>query len=209
MHFRKIYIFGLLILFVGIVVFALQRQENKEATVVWLPGEVVVIRTPGGLLEVSTLIKYEDYSWQAKWDCPFNLCEILGKTVSAVRVPAHYSYRVPLAENWKLTFRGEYFELKVPRVEPKIPVAVDLTMMTLKTNGGWFSPGKLQNQQSLLNKLGPILAIRSKMPSYIDLQKESSKKTIAEFARKWMAEQGDIKKVADYPIKVFFEGEVY
>ena len=209
MYIRRIYMIGALIILAGIFLYFYQRNESPESITVLPADEVVVIRTPGGFLEVSTLTKNEEYSWKTKWDCPVNLCNILGETVSEIRVDAHYTYRVPLAKTWKLTFRGEYFELKVPRVEPKIPVAIELAKMKIKAEGGWFSPDKLINQQSLLNKLGPILEERSKLPSYINLQREFSAKTVAEFARKWMAEQGGSKAIADYPIKVFFEGEVY
>jgi hypothetical protein len=44
--------------------------------------EIVVVRPIAGRLQVSTLIKNEEFKWQTSWTCPFIDCgELFGKTV--------------------------------------------------------------------------------------------------------------------------------
>ena len=48
---------------------------------------------------------------------------------------------------------------------------------------------------------------RGQHQHYIDAQRDEAQKTIAEFAGKWMKEQGLEKRRADMPIKVVFKGD--
>lgn len=171
--------------------------------------EIVVVRTKGGRLQLSTLIKNEEFKWQTSWTCPFIDCsKLLGKTISEVRVPVHYTFAIPLARDWVLTFRGEYFELTVPKEEVNIPPAMELDKLQMRTSTGWLSPPGAANQVSLMKQLGPELSERARRPDYVSAQRDEARKTVAEFARQWMVEQRAGKDKADYPIKVIFEGEV-
>jgi hypothetical protein len=171
--------------------------------------EIVIVRTKGGKLQVSTLIKNEEFGWQTSWTCPFIDCgKLLGKTVSEVRVPVHYTFAIPLTREWSLKFRGEYFELRVPKEEANIPPAIELDKLQMRTTKGWMSPDVAANQVSLMKHLGPELAEKAKRADYVSAQRDEARKTVAEFARKWMVEQSAGKGKADYPIKVIFEGEV-
>jgi hypothetical protein len=170
---------------------------------------IVVIRTKGGKLQVSTLVKNEEFSWKTSWTCPLIDCSnYLPKTVSEVRLPVHYTFAIPLASEWSLKFRGEYFELVVPKEAANIPPGLEVEKLEMRTTKGWFSPNVAENQILLMKQLGPELATRAVQPSYLSAQRDDARKTVAEFARKWMVEQGAGKDKADYPIKVFFEGEV-
>jgi hypothetical protein len=171
--------------------------------------EIVVVRTKGGKLQVSTLIKNEEFAWQTSWTCPLVNCGTwLPKTVTEVRVPVHYTFSIPLASEWSLRSRGEYFELTVGKEEANVPPAIELAKLELRTEHGWLSPNVAANQVSLMKHLGPELAARAKRPDYVSSQRDEARKTVAEFARKWMIEQGAGKDKADYPIKVILEGEV-
>ncbi|MET0311300.1 MAG: hypothetical protein ABW051_04565, partial [Burkholderiaceae bacterium] len=59
------------------------------------PTQVIVVRTPGGLLEAATLVKVEEFGWQTTYTCPLIDCgKLLGATITRVRVPVHYTYRI-------------------------------------------------------------------------------------------------------------------
>ncbi len=95
-----------------------------------------VVRTPGGMLEVSTFQKGESFSWQTSWNCPSNLCGFLPSSSSQISAEAHYTYRIPLAEYWVLERVGNVplkYQLKVPKLEPKLPVTVSLPEASSKT----------------------------------------------------------------------------
>lgn len=157
-----------------------------------------VVRTPGGMLEVSTLIKHETLAWQTSWTCPLGLCNGLPNSLSQISAVAHYTYRVSLAEYWileKMSDQPLKYRLKAPKLEPKLPVAVSLSSIRVnKDNGNLISPSG-PDQQKMQNYLQQALAQRAMDPSYIKVQSNDAVKTIEEFARKWMSADGE--KISD------------
>lgn len=155
------------------------------------PAQVIVVRTPGGMLEVAKLARVEEFGWQTKYTCPLLDCEkLFGATVTRLRAPVHYTYRVPLAATWELQPEGKGYVLHVPPVQPALPAAVDTAKIELETSSGWTSPNRELNVQSTLRQLGPELERRSTLPQYLQLQEPQAAKTVEEFARKWLREQG-------------------
>lgn len=167
------------------------------------PARVVLIRTPGGFLQVGEMRKAEEFAWQTTWECPLVDCSGLPRTVSRIRVKAHYVYRIPLAAEWKLQPAGDHYTLRVPPVQLQEPVAFDTTTAEIATEQSFFSPAAAPNREKALRYLGPELAQRGASSAYLRAQQQSAEQTIQEFARKWMLEQGG--KPAK-PIQVEFTG---
>ena len=176
---------------------------REEAVTVLDPARVRIIRTPGGLLEVATLQKAEDFGWQVTHTCPLLDCgELLGKTTSEIRVTAHYTYRIRLAQEWTLRLVKDHYELVVPALEPRLPVAFDTSAMQIRTEkGGWLSPAAGPNREAVVRHLGEELARRADRAEYKRLAEASAAATVEEFARKWMGEQVGHPTV---PIRVTF-----
>ena len=168
------------------------------------PAMVRIVRTPGGMLEVATLQKPEEFGWQVTHTCPPVDCgELLGKTTSEIRVTAHYTYRIPLEAQWTLRLDKDHYELVVPPLEPRLPVAFDTAAMMIRTErAGWFSPAAGPNREAVVRHLGSELNTRAQRPEYKQLAEASAAATVAEFARKWMAQQ---MQPADHPIRVSFK----
>lgn len=177
--------------------------RREQAVTVLDPASVRVIRTPGGLLEVATLQKVESFGWQVAHACPLIDCgELLGKTTSEIQVTAHFTYRIPLQEQWTLRLRKDHYELVVPPLEPKVPVAFDTAGMRIRTEkGSWLSPDAGPNREAVVRHMGPELARRAERPEYRQLAEQSAAATVAEFASKWMAEQIEPPRL---PIRVRF-----
>ena len=155
------------------------------------PAQVIVLRTPGGLLEVATLNRVEEFGWQTTYSCPLIDCaQLLGAAVTRVRVPVHYTYRIPLAQTWELRPQGKEYVLIVPAVQAAIPPAIETAKLEIETKDAWTSPGAELNVKSTLRQLGPELERRATLPAYLQMQEPSAAKTIEEFAQKWMREQG-------------------
>ena len=183
----------------------LLRSEEKPVKTLAL-DEIVVLRTPGGVLEVSHLIRNEEFRWKTSYECPVIDCSALMKpTISEIRVPVHYVYRIPLAQSWTLQRRGEGYVLKVPGVQPSMPPTVDLSRMELKTSKGWLSPGAQGNRESLLRNLVPELSARASQAHYIEAQRAQATKTVQEFAAKWMREQKGGGGLTEGAIRVEFD----
>ena len=114
-------------------------QQDVEA--VRLPGErgnplahahrdfvtllVAIVLREQVHLQVSEMRKVEEFAWQTSWDCPVVDCSNLPRTVSRIRVTAHYVYRIPLASEWRLEPDGDGYRLVVPQVQVQAPVAIE------------------------------------------------------------------------------------
>jgi hypothetical protein len=165
---------------------------------------VELIRTPGGFLQLTAMGKVEEFGWRTAWACPLVDCTRLPKTVSKVRVRAHYVYGIPLAAEWRLEPEGDHYRLTVPPLQLQRPVAFDTTSMeVVTTESSLLSPAAPPNRENAVRHLGPELAQRGASPAYVDAQQKHAEQTVREFAAKWMLEQG--KKI-ERPIKVVFSG---
>lgn len=167
------------------------------------PARVQLIRTPGGFLQVSEMRKVEEFAWQTSWDCPVVDCSNLPRTVSRIRVTAHYVYRIPLASEWRLEPDGDGYRLVVPQVQVQAPVAFDTRSAEIATSSSLFAPAASANRDKVLRHLGPELAQRGASAPYVDAQQRAAESTVREFAQKWMREQG---KALRKPVRVVFQG---
>ena len=182
---------------------ALSLGERQERATRLDPAQVIVLRTPGGYLEVSALVKNEEFGWRSAYTCLGRDCgPLLGQRTGRIRVPVHYTWRIPLAEHWTLQPEGEAYVLSVPAPQPLLPPGIDVGQAEFKTEkGGLLAPAEAPNQAMLLKHLGPELAQRAQRIEYLRAQLPAAEKTVQEFARKWMAEQ-DLRP--GKPIKVEF-----
>lgn len=193
-----------LVLVVAAIGWQLSGGSGPEERVAVLdPAHVELIRTPGGLLEVSAMEKVEEFGWRTAWDCPLVDCSMLPKTVSKVRVKAHYVYQIPLAAQWRLEPQGDHYRLTVPPLQLRRPVAFDTASMQVETQAGVFSPAAAPNRENAIRHIGPELASRGGTPAYLQAQQRFAEKTVREFAEKWMLEQGRKPRL---PIRVVFTG---
>jgi len=179
------------------------RGPRSEAVALLDPARIIVLRTPGGFLEVAALEKVEEFGWSSRYTCPVVDCPaLLAPTVTRIRVRAHFVYRVPLADEWKLTLQGDHYDLVVPEPALQVPVAFHTGDMQLQTETGWFSPPAGANREAVVRNLGPELARRGVDSAYLAAQRPAAETTVQEFARKWMLEQG---RKTDLPVRVRFQ----
>ena len=180
-------------------------SPREQAVAVLDPARIILLRTPGGFLEVGALEKVEEFGWSTRYTCPLVDCpQLLTPTISRIRIRAHFVYRVPLAAQWQLVPRGDHYALTVPEPQLQVPVAFHTDdMQILTTDKSWLSPPVAPNQEALVRHLGPELARRGAAASYLQAQRPSAEKTVQEFARKWMIEQG---RRPTLPVRVTFRG---
>ncbi len=169
------------------------RTAKKLEPQILVGDRYKVVRTPGGMLEVSTVQKEESFAWQTSWTCPANLCGFLPSSKSQISAVAHYTYRIPLAEYWvleKVSREPLRYRLKVPKLEPKLPVTVSLETIRISNSGSVFSPSG-PTQQKMQSYMQPQLESRAKSQTYLQTQERDAAKTVEEFARKWMRDGTD------------------
>lgn len=167
-------------------------------------GEMVVMRTPGGLLEVSTI------STDERFDSTSNhsvLSVPLGRTVAQVKVPAVYRYHIPLAKDWSFNVAGNSLIVVAPTVEPSLPVAIDTGKLESLSSGLWSPITGTDAVAALQKSISANLAEKSITPQFLLLQRESARKTVSEFVQKWVVDQPRWKGMKSPAIFVFFEDE--
>ncbi len=162
-----------------------------------------VVRTVGGMLEVVTVIKPETFEWKTSWDCPAGLCQALPASISKVSGVANYTYRIALADHWVLEKKDQKtYILRVPRLELKTPVAIDLTTVRVTSAGSLWSPTG-PSQTAMQTRMQPLVNERGQSPDYLAAQKDKATKTVQEFALKWLRE-GDVKLPEGSVVEVVF-----
>ena len=171
------------------------------------PGtEILVMRTKGGLLEVSTIRAAERFDKKFVYSL-FGMK--VGETMPHIRVPAVYRYHIELAPEWRIIRTDRVFTVVTPPVKPSLPVAVDFDHMEKDVGGTWillpFNQGA--DLDSLERGIGSTLAAKAVSAEYLQLQREEARKTVTEFVKKWLVTQVPWTTETGSTIRVFFADE--
>lgn len=164
----------------------------------------VVMRTNGGLLEVSTITSPERF--ESTIDHTI-LGVPVATTVTTIRVPATYRYHIELAPEWKILLRDKTFIVVAPAVKPSLPVAIDTAKLEAQSLGVWSLFTGHDEIAQLQRSITQALADKAASAAYIQMQRESARATVKEFVAKWLITQQQWKASAGFPIKVFFSDE--
>jgi hypothetical protein len=169
------------------------------------PDQVELIRTKGGLLQVSTLKATETFN-SSKDHQIFGLISI-GQTATQIRVPAVFHYHIALAPEWRVTVRGNTFIVIAPSVMPTLPVAINTDQLQFFSSGTWsFFTGRTE-LDALQKSITKTLEGKASSATYIQYQRETARKTVGEFVEKWLMTQEGWKDKGPFIVKVFFADE--
>lgn len=162
-------------------------KQAREARSV-MSTEVLVMRTPGGLLEVSRIEAHERFDKKFIYSV---LGAEVGETTAYIRVPAVYRYHIELAPEWKIERSGDTFRVVTPPIQPTLPVAVDFARMEKDVGGTWvlIPFNRDADLDSLEREIGARLADKAASPAYLKLQRNMARKTVTEFVEKWLVTQ--------------------
>jgi hypothetical protein len=171
------------------------------------PEEVLVMRTPGGLLEVSRIHATEVFETRFSHSL---LGVPVGETVPRIRVPVVYRYQIELAPEWNVLRTGREFTVVAPSVKPALPVGVDFGRMEKEASGTWillpFSG--TASLDDLERELTARLAKKAVLPAYLQLQREPARQTVEEFVRKWLVRQERWSTESGSTVRVYFADEM-
>jgi hypothetical protein len=182
----------------------LWHHDNPPVIRTVITDAPVVMRTSGGLLEVSTITSPERFDSTQDHTI---LGVPVGTTVSTLRVPATYRYHIELALEWKILLRDKTFVVVAPSVKPSLPVAIDTAKLETQSFGVWsLFTGHAQIDE-LQRSITQALATKAASAAYIQMQRESARATVKEFVAKWLITQQQWQSASGYPIKVFFADE--
>ncbi len=173
--------------------------QQAAQTSVQASGLPVVMRTPGGTLEIATVKVYERFRREdtaAFWGIP------LGTTTSLIQAPVTYRFHIPLAAEWPVQIDGTTAIVRAPAPRPTLPVAFDTREMETFSHAGWARFNRQENLDT------PELNKRAADPGVQRLATEAGRKTVAEFVTKWLLqERPGWKRDAAHRVVVLFPGE--
>jgi hypothetical protein len=168
-------------------------------------GEAVVLRTPGGRLEVAELKQVETFEVSRDHDV---LGVPVGSTFSRIRVPAHYRSHVDLAPEWRVSVRPDgSVRVIAPRLQPTLPVAIDTARIEKESRGLWSLFTGPEQLAALERSITASLARKAATAPVLARQREAARATVAEFVQKWLMTQTAWQPHGDKPVQVLFADE--
>ena len=168
--------------------------------------ETVVLRTPGGRLEVSEIHCTEILDVRIEHRV---LGLRVGESVPRIRLPAVYRYTIQLDPEWRVLRTDRLFTVVVPAVQPSLPVAVDLAGIEKDVAGSWYVVPftKTKDLDTLERGITAKLARKATSREYLERQRDDARTTVTEFVRKWLVEQTRWKDARFEDIRVVFADE--
>ena len=164
--------------------------------------EIIVVRSPGGLLQTAT-VKAEELL-----DATYThsiLGVKVGEVAPRIRCRVYYSYHVRLQPEWRVARKDGVITALAPPLTPSLPVAIDTATIEKQVGGTWLLvPFKGDDDLEALERaITAKLGRKAASDEYKQRALEESRKTIAEFIWNWAVQSGqDVRSV-----RVLFEGE--
>ncbi len=154
-----------------------------------------------GRLQVATLKQRETFLREEAGSTAWGLIPV-PKVVVQAQAPVEYTYYVDFKEAWDFRQQEKVITVIPPPLTPNTP-ALDVSALTFYTLEGsiWRDEGAVRER--LRETFTSSLAKRAR--NNVPLVREVSRREIAEFVEKWLAEKfGDAR---DYRVKVIFPEE--
>jgi hypothetical protein len=176
-------------------------------TVMTTAGETIVMRTPGGTLEVARIKAYEnlrrsDPGLRMAW----GLIDT-GTTVSEIDVAALFRYHIDMAKEWPVQCVRGTCVVRAGRVQPTLPPAIYSDEMRKRTQSGWARFNKNENLAALEKSMTSELEKRAMTERNMRAATEAGRRTVAEFVKTWMLKSA-LKPGEPVPkVVVLFPGE--
>lgn len=168
-------------------------------------GEEVVLRIPGGRLEVAELKQVETFEVSRDHQL---LGVPVGSTFSRIRVPAHYRSHVELAPEWTVRVRPDgSVRVIAPRLQPTLPVAIDTGQMEKESRGLWSLFTGREQLAALERSITASLGRKAATAPMLARQREAARRTVAEFVAKWLMTQAEWRPHAGRQVEVLFADE--
>ena len=167
-------------------------------------GIPVVMRSPGGLLEIATVTVYERFT---RTDTKEFWGISLGTTVSIIQVPVTYRFHIEMAREWPIYINGKTAIVRAGEVKPSLPAAIDTSRMEKYSQNGWARFNRNDNLDALERSISPELRTRAQIPAIRQLAMDAGRKTVREFVTTWLLKEQGWKQDTDHKVVVLFPGE--
>lgn len=170
-------------------------------------GETIVIRTPGGTLEVARIKAYETIKRTSSETNLFWGLIDTGSTVSEIDVPVLFRYHVPLAREWPIRCGRDLCVVHAEAIAPTLPPAVYTEEMRKRTTSGWARFDKSANLIALEKSLTQELSARAMSDRNRDAATDAGRRTVKEFVKTWILKSKTSGGGPAQRVVVLFPGE--
>ena len=181
--------------------------REPAGTVVNTVGETIVMRTPGGTLEIARIKSYEGLTRTDPGVGFFWGLVDTGTTVSEIDVATLYRYHIEMAKEWPMLCTPTTCVVHAGRVLPTLPPAIYSDEMRKRTASGWARFNKNENLAQLEKSMTAELAKRATSPRNMAAATSAGRRTVAEFVEAWLLKSHAAKGQPLPKVVVLFPGE--
>lgn len=149
----------------------------------------VRIEEGGTQLEVASFNSVESFRSESHQFALWDYVD-LGTTTSEVRVPVTYRYHIVLDDRWEMSINDDVCFVTAPELRPTQPPAIHTDKMEKHSSRGWLRFDSKESLEELTRSITPTVRIYAGDDKHIALVKDTARKGIANFVRKWLLENG-------------------
>ncbi len=131
----------------------------------------------------------------------------LGTTATEIKVPVTYRYHLRLEDPWRLEVSEQTCLVYAPKIRPTQPPAIHTDRMEKRAEESWLRFDAEEQLDELQRSITPRLITRAQDPRHLDLIREQSRRTVAEFVRTWLLREEQWRDDRFFAIKVVFADE--
>jgi len=113
----------------------------------------------------------------------------LGETVTEIRAGVTYRYYVSFNDPWDIDVSDHTCMVKAPALRPSLPPAIHTDTMEKRIERGWFRFDAERQMADLEKAITPTLVEYASDPRHLNLVRETARKTVAEFVRRWLLKE--------------------
>lgn len=159
--------------------------------------------TNGGLLEVAVLETSETFRRETS-------SAFRGTTISEATADAVFKFHVPLREGWKIEIEEgddvRACRVIAPMLRPSLPVAFKSDKLKTRSDEGWLRWDESEEMSTLVAQITPQLEVRAYQN--VDAARETARKSIKDFVRTWLSDNGQWSDDRFSYVEVQFADEV-
>ena len=132
----------------------------------------------------------------------------LGKTVAEIRARVTFRYHIRLSDSWELTVRSNICIVRAPQIRPSLPPAIHSDTMEKRAESGWARFDKNEKLAELEKSMTGIFSERAKDPLHLESVREASRRSVAEFVKRWLLKEDHWRTDRFTSIIVIFPDEI-
>ena len=183
-----------------------ERFRTGKITTAFLAAVPELTSTGSGNLEVATASATETFTRSEErrilWDWVS-----LGETVTEIRAGVTYRYYVSFNDPWDIDVSDHTCMVKAPALRPSLPPAIHTDTMEKRIERGWFRFDAERQMADLEKAITPTLVEYASDPRHLNLVRETARKTVAEFVRRWLLKEDHWRPDRFRAITVIFADE--